>query len=245
MSSIFVALIRGKCRTKLTKLKVLYHEFVRNSLAIYGSLNHNNFMTTKKGFTLLEVLIVISIISVLAMLGVNNYASIQQNARNIQRKSDLKEIKAALELYRNEKGTYPSTVNRAGCPATAIVGDGDWCGLCSAYNTNNNLQTIDTDGTSTATDTGDTGYIPDIAPVFMQELPKDPRNAVANGSSSYPACRTYGGFNCYLYNSNGTDYKIIAHCSPEGTMNANDPFYDPRRPTHAWQISSSSISLQW
>lgn len=199
----------------------------------------------KKGFTLIELIIVISIIALLSVIGISTYSSVQVDARNSKRKSDLKEIKSALELYRSEIGTYPSTAGRSGCPATGTVGDGNWCGLCATYNTGNTFQTTDTDGTSTSTDTGDTGYIPDTAPVYMQQLPVDPRSSFVNGSSGNSGCRTNAGANCYLYNSNGVDYKLLAHCTPEGTMDPNDAFFDPIRPTHAWQVSSSNTSRNW
>ncbi len=202
-------------------------------------------MKTTKGFTIIELIIVISIIALLSVIGISTYGAVQVDARNTKRKSDLKEIRAALELYRTEVGTYPSTVGRtsAGCRTSALVGDGDWCGMCSTYNTSDVFNDIDSDADSddAGTDADDTGFIPDLAPGFMQRLPRDPRNDMNNTSSTNATCRTVGGQNCYLYNSNGVDYKLISHCSPEGTMQPDDAFFDPCRPQHAWQISSSNV----
>ena len=62
----------------------------------------------KKGFTLIELLIVIAIIGVLATLLMANFIGIRQRARDAQRKSDVRQIQAALELYRSDNQAYPT-----------------------------------------------------------------------------------------------------------------------------------------
>ena len=62
----------------------------------------------------------------------------------------------------------------------------------------------------------DDEYIVGIVPTFMGALPQDPR-----WDSS---------FRCYLYNSNGTDYSVIAHQTME-TVCGGDPS-DPCNPAH-------------
>lgn len=64
----------------------------------------------KKGFTLIELLIVIAIIGVLATLLMVNFVGVRQRARDAQRKSDLKQMQSALELYRADNGSYPGTL---------------------------------------------------------------------------------------------------------------------------------------
>ena len=53
----------------------------------------------KKGFTLVELLIVMAIISILATLIVGGFRSSQMRGRDGARKSDLKQISNALELF--------------------------------------------------------------------------------------------------------------------------------------------------
>ena len=64
-----------------------------------------------KGFTLVELLIVIAIIGVLSALLMANFIGVRQRARDAQRKSDLRQMQSALELYRSDLGLYPTTQN--------------------------------------------------------------------------------------------------------------------------------------
>jgi general secretion pathway protein G len=63
---------------------------------------------SKKGFTLIELLIVVAIIGVLATLLMANFVGVRQRARDAQRKSDVRQIQSALELYRSDNSTYPT-----------------------------------------------------------------------------------------------------------------------------------------
>src|SRR5882672_7317795 len=62
---------------------------------------------TKKGFTLIELLLVLAIIGVLTSFLVANLIGAKARARDAQRKSDLQQIRAALELYRADLNSYP------------------------------------------------------------------------------------------------------------------------------------------
>ncbi|MFH1792077.1 MAG: type II secretion system protein [Patescibacteria group bacterium] len=63
----------------------------------------------KKGFTLIELLVVISIIGVLAALALVSFGPSQKQARDTQRKSDLKQYQTALENFANNNNSlYPS-----------------------------------------------------------------------------------------------------------------------------------------
>ncbi len=63
-----------------------------------------------KGFTLVELLIVISIIGVLTTLLMANFIGVRQRARDAQRKSDLRQIQSAMELFRSDQGSYPTAI---------------------------------------------------------------------------------------------------------------------------------------
>lgn len=62
----------------------------------------------RRGFTLVELLVVISIIAILAALATISFTSTQKQTRDTQRKSDLKQYQNALEVYANKNnGLYP------------------------------------------------------------------------------------------------------------------------------------------
>lgn len=61
-----------------------------------------------KGFTLMELLVVIAIIAILSALLLVNFVGIRQRARDGTRKSDLRQLQSALELYRSDNGIYPT-----------------------------------------------------------------------------------------------------------------------------------------
>ncbi len=63
----------------------------------------------KSGFTLIELLTVISIIAILTALLSVSFISVSQRSRDGQRKSNIRQIQAALELYRSDNDAYPST----------------------------------------------------------------------------------------------------------------------------------------
>ena len=62
----------------------------------------------RTGFSLVELLITVSIIAILIAIGVASYATINRQSRDTKRKSDLEQIRSALEMYRADIGSYPS-----------------------------------------------------------------------------------------------------------------------------------------
>jgi general secretion pathway protein G len=66
-------------------------------------------MKSNKGFTLIEILVTISIIALLTMIGITNFKVANQKSRDGRRQGDLEQLKAALELYRTDAGSYPSS----------------------------------------------------------------------------------------------------------------------------------------
>ncbi len=74
---------------------------------IITALKTNNNM--KKGFTLIELLVVIAIIGILIAVGSISYARAVALSRDSRRKTDLEQLRQALETYRSDNASYPAT----------------------------------------------------------------------------------------------------------------------------------------
>lgn len=66
-----------------------------------------------RGFSLVELLIVISIIGFLATMGIVVYSGTMRDSRNARRRVELEKYRSALELFRSNQssGSYPTTLN--------------------------------------------------------------------------------------------------------------------------------------
>lgn len=61
-----------------------------------------------KGFTLIEMLIVVAIIGMLAVASTQNVGQAVAKARDTRRKADVKAISDAFEMYYQDNGSYPA-----------------------------------------------------------------------------------------------------------------------------------------
>ena len=104
-----------------------------------------------RGFTLVELLVVMAIIAILSGVGLNSLTSAQQKARDAKRKGDLKSISKALEAFLNDYGRYPTDINGqiAGCGTSDKPTTCSW-GEAFKFNDKDNY--------------------------YMTQLPKDPRS---------------------------------------------------------------------
>lgn len=65
------------------------------------------------GFTLIELLVVIAIISILASVVLASLNTAREKSRDAKRISDVNQIRIALELYFDDNGGYPLTLETA------------------------------------------------------------------------------------------------------------------------------------
>ncbi|MFQ6021150.1 MAG: type II secretion system major pseudopilin GspG [Acidiferrobacterales bacterium] len=63
----------------------------------------------QRGFTLIEILVVVVILGILVGLVVPRIMGRPDEARIVAAKNDIRAIVSALKLYRLDSGTYPST----------------------------------------------------------------------------------------------------------------------------------------
>lgn len=153
---------------------------------------------SERGFTLIEVLTVIIIISILIGVIYVGFAGARENARNKAMMSSLKETQLALELFKAQNGYYP--IPPGGCgstsaaPATGNAATGkavsaESAGTYSSYNC---------PGT----------YIPGLAPEFIDELP-------SRFDSGNASCEIL-----YIVERSGKSYKLMAWECYEGAASA-------------------------
>lgn len=65
--------------------------------------------SAKWGFTLIEILVVVTIIGLLAGVGAVTYSQFIKQSRDARRKADFELIRSALEQYRADTDEYPKT----------------------------------------------------------------------------------------------------------------------------------------
>lgn len=102
---------------------------------------------TKKGFSLIEILVAVTIISLISTTAFISYEQFQKKSRDAKRKSDLLELKVALEMYKTNNGSYPLTP-----PDT-------W------YSSESGDNVSDNGG----------NYITGLIPNYIAQLPRDPK----------------------------------------------------------------------
>lgn len=61
-----------------------------------------------RGFTLIELLVAMGIVAVLTGLALFNFNQSRVRARDLQRKSDVSQLQKAMEVYKIDKGSYPT-----------------------------------------------------------------------------------------------------------------------------------------
>jgi prepilin-type N-terminal cleavage/methylation domain-containing protein len=148
------------------------------------------FQTKKQGFTLVEMMVVVSIIGILASIIYANFGSARALSRDDVRKSALKETQLALELYKAQHGSYPLT----GCGA----GAGVWAGPGPTGGAFTSAQSC-------------TVYIPGLAPGFIAVLPADPSRENEAGFGFY--YRSDGA--SYKLVNNAVEQKLISSYNDE------------------------------
>lgn len=73
------------------------------------------FSKKQRGFTLLEILVVISIIGILVAMGAAAYSTAQQKSRNARRRGDIQAIQKAQEQYYAANNSAYASITGSTC----------------------------------------------------------------------------------------------------------------------------------
>jgi type II secretion system protein G len=130
---------------------------------------------TKRGFTIVELLIVIVVIAILAAIVIVAYNSVQARANFSKEQQDLKSITKALGLYQVDNGSYPISVGQPGCTY-------DWCGWDQV--------------------TGNS-FINGLSPQYISQLPQMPTANAANDTYLYRSDASGANYQLLRYKASG------------------------------------------
>ncbi len=133
----------------------------------------------RRGFTLIELMVVISIISLLSSIVLASVKTVRMKARDARRKEDLHSIYTALHLYYDTNGYLPHTSNNTS------DGDSD-CGTWDYSNDQANTGINDP-------------WLKFLEPYFGGAVPRDPINEPCSPPPINAQTLTYR-YHCY-----GTD----------------------------------------
>ncbi len=81
-------------------------------------------MKNRKGFTLIELMIVIAIIIILAAIAIPNYLKMTERAKKARIGSDMAALATGLEAFRTDWGAYPHNVAAVDIAGSVAVNGG-------------------------------------------------------------------------------------------------------------------------
>ena len=73
------------------------------------SMFYNKKRIDERGFTLIEIMVVIVILGILAAFIAPKFIGQEEKARNIQARVQIKSLESALQFYKLDTGSYPTT----------------------------------------------------------------------------------------------------------------------------------------
>ena len=158
-----------------------------------------------KGFTLVELLVVMAILGVLVTLVAGGFRTAQMRGRDSKRKSDLREIANALEVFYSDHGEYPNANGGQvqACQYDLAMGSGDCAWGISEFTDGATIyfKTLPADPVSTHSYLYRVQEIPDNAnnqkyQLFAKlENPED-QNCLGGDCANSPVAHSCGAFTC-------------------------------------------------
>ena len=128
----------------------------------------------QRGFTIIELLIVIIVIGILALLVYTSFNNVTRDARNRERETDIKAIHSSLEAYYAQNGNYPTLAN---------LNDSSW--------RDTNFRGFDSAALQDPQGSAETLASAAAEDVYAYVVTDDSGNACDNGASGGTDCTQY------------------------------------------------------
>jgi prepilin-type N-terminal cleavage/methylation domain-containing protein len=146
-----------------------------------------------RAFTLVELLVVISIIGLLSSIATVSLSSSRARGRDIKRIADLKQVRIALEAYAIETGAYPTCGQACAeyCDCTTVGWGANWANM-------------------------------EIKPSYIGNMPVDPTNTSAYGYFYARGYKATGNC-IYVNTNLPTDYILATNLEKPTTITGSCP----------------------
>ena len=174
-------------------------------------------MKQRKGFTLIELMIVIAIIIILAAIAIPNYLAMTARAKKSRVASDFAALATALETYRTDWGIYP--IDTAAHTLTNAPGNIGYFELTGTTGATKNIS-----GATTAA--GDAGPV-----VYMTTNILDSMKNPYNSGLPYQ----------YISNASGTHWRLSASEISTGTEDTLPWWYRTDLNTTLTEVTTGSL----
>lgn len=104
----------------MANCKLLIVNRINRFINFFLTINNQLLTIKNSGFTLIEVLVAATIVALLSTIGISSYQAVTRQGRDALRKSDMEQIRSALEIYKSEENLYPD--NSSECTANLSSG---------------------------------------------------------------------------------------------------------------------------
>lgn len=195
-------------------------------------MGKNILYIKKRGFTIVELLVVIVVIGILAAITIVAYTGVSQKAIAASLQSDLDGAKKQLEIYKVQNESYPGSINYCPIPTSGNLCLKTSSGNSFTYrlntptsytlsvkNTNNSVPAIFTDGSATqelADCSSLTGFIvvPGSTTYNQPSFCVMKYEARRIGPSTVPVSQSFGGSIFITTQQNAINYsRTVANCT--------------------------------